>query len=154
MKGIVLDLKDITDSREVMESKESPKIRCFIYILLAVIISAVVFACFFEIDEYTKVSGEIKTLSASGLITSSSSCKLDEILVSEGQHVKKGDILFTLDADYANEQMALYQKKLSGYNDDLANTELLRKSVNEDKNLFKNDSSDSKYYYRYEQYIF
>ena len=152
MKGIVLDLKDITDSREVMESKESPKIRCFIYILLAVIISAVVFACFFEIDEYTKVSGEIKTLSASGLITSSSSCKLDEILVSEGQHVKKGDILFTLDADYANEQMALYQKKLSGYNDDLANTELLRKSVNEDKNLFKNDSSDSKYYYRYEQY--
>ena len=66
MKGIVLDLKDITDSREVMESKESPKIRCFIYILLAVIISAVVFACFFEIVEYTKVAGEIKTLSASG----------------------------------------------------------------------------------------
>lgn len=35
MKGIVIDLKDITDSREVMESKESPGIRWFIYILMA-----------------------------------------------------------------------------------------------------------------------
>lgn len=37
MQGIVLDIKDITDSREVMESKEPPKIRWFIYFILIII---------------------------------------------------------------------------------------------------------------------
>ena len=45
MKGIVIDLKDISDSREMMESEESPKIRWFIYILLAAVVAAVIFAC-------------------------------------------------------------------------------------------------------------
>jgi len=152
LKGIIIDLKDITDSREVMESKESPKIRWFIYILLIVIAAAIVFSCFFEIDEYTKVTGEIKTLDASSSVISSSNCKLKEICVSEGQTVKKGDLLFILDADYAREQKEILESKLNGYQSDLANTELLKKCVEKNENLFKNDELDSKYYYRYEQY--
>lgn len=152
MKGIVLDIKDITDSREVMESKEPPKIRWFIYILLIVIAVAIVFACFFEIDEYTKVNGEIKTLDASSSVISSSNCKLKEICVSEGQTVKEGDVLFILDADYAKEQKKILESKLSGYQSDLSNTELLKECIEKNENLFKNNEADSKYFYRYEQY--
>lgn len=152
LKGIVLDIKDITDSREVMESKEPPKIRWFIYILLIVIAVAIVFACFFEIDEYTKVNGEIKTLDASSSVISSSNCKLKEICVSEGQTVKEGDVLFILDADYAKEQKEILESKLSGYQSDLANTELLKECIEKNENLFKNNEADSKYFYRYEQY--
>lgn len=152
MQGIVLDIKDITDSREVMESKEPPKIRWFIYFILIIIAAAIIFACCFKIDEYTKVSGEIKTLNASSSIMSSSNCKLKDILVSEGQSVRKGDVLFILDADYAKEQKGILERKLESYESDLSNTKLLKKSIEENKNLFKNDSSDSKYYYRYEQY--
>lgn len=152
MKGVVIDLKDITDSREVMESKESPGIRIFIYIVTAVVVLAVLFSCFFEIDEYSKVSGEIKTLSAAGAVVPCSSCKLSEIKVSEGQRVKKDDVLFTLDSDYALQQKKTLEDKLADYNSDLSNTKLLKQSVDEDKNLFKNDSADSEFYYRYEQY--
>lgn len=152
VQGIVLDIKDITDSREVMESKEPPKIRWFIYFILIIIAAAIIFACCFNIDEYTKVSGEIKTLNASSSIMSSSNCKLKDILVSEGQSVRKGDVLFILDADYAKEQKGILERKLESYESDLSNTKLLKKSIEENKNLFKNDSSDSKYYYRYEQY--
>lgn len=152
MQGIVLDIKDITDSREVMESKEPPKIRWFIYFILIIIAAAIIFACCFNIDEYTKVSGEIKTLNASSSIMSSSNCKLKDILVSEGQSVRKGDVLFILDADYAKEQKGILERKLESYESDLSNTKLLKKSIEENKNLLKNDSSDSKYYYRYEQY--
>ena len=52
MKGIVIDLKDISDSREMMESEESPKIRWFIYILLTAVVVAVIFSYIFRIDEY------------------------------------------------------------------------------------------------------
>lgn len=152
MKGIVIDLKDISDSREVMESKESPKIRWFIYILLIVVVSAIVFACVFRIDEYTKVTGEVKTQETASSVLSASSCKLDKILVSEGQSVRKGDVLFVLDADYAEKQKAILKDKLDTYNFDLKNTELLKKSIEEDTNLFKSDAEDSKYYYRFEQY--
>ena len=152
MKGIVFDIKDINDSREVMESKEPPKIRWFIYILLIVIAAAIIFSCFFEIDEYTKVTGEIKTQKASSSVMAPSNCKLKEICVDEGQTVKSGDVLFVLDADYAEEQKNILEQKSDGYRSDLSNTELLKKCIEDNKNYFKNDNSDSKYYYRYEQY--
>ena len=152
MKGIVIDLKDISDSREVMESKESPKIRWFIYILLAVLITAIIFACVFRIDEYTKVSGEVKTRETASSVLSVNNCKLKEILVSEGQIVKAGDVLFTLDSDYAKTQRKILENQLDTYESDLNYTKLLKKSIEQNENLFKNTSEDSKYYYRFEQY--
>lgn len=152
MKEIILDIKDITDSREVMESKEAPKIRWFIYILSIAVAAAVIFACFFEVDEYTKITGEIRTQKASSTVTSSSDCKLKKICVDEGQQVKEGDVLFVLDSDYAKEQKDILQEKLDGYQCDLNNTQLLKKSIEDNKNYFKNDDTDSKYYYRYDQY--
>lgn len=152
MKGIVIDLKDISDSREVMESKESPKIRWFIYILLAAIIIGIIFSCVFKIDEYSRVNGEIKTQKNASSVISANNCKLKQILVSEGQTVKAGEVLFVLDSDYAESQKDILKDKLNTYTLNLSNTELLKKSIEENKNLFKNTSEDSKYYYRYEQY--
>lgn len=152
MKGIIIDLKDITDSREVMESKESPKISWFIYILLTVIITAIIFACVLKIDEYSRVRGEIKTQTAASSVISTNSCKLKEIFVSEGQEVKTGDVLFVLDSEYAESQKTILEEKLNGYKSDLSNTELLKESIEKNKNLFKNSLDDSKFYYRYEQY--
>ncbi len=152
MKGIVIDLKDISDSREMMESEESPKIRWFIYILLAAVVAAVIFACIFKIDEFSRVNGEIKTQEAASSVISLNNCKLKQILVTEGQAVKAGDVLFLLDSEYAESQKKILEDRLNTYNSDLANTELLKKSIEENKNLFKNNSDDSKFYYRYEQY--
>lgn len=152
MKGVIIDLKDISDSREVMESKESPKISWFIYILLAVIITAIIFSCVFRIDEYSRVRGEIKTQTAASSVISTNSCKLKEILVSEGQEVKSGDVLFILDSDYAESQKALLEENLADCKSDLDNTLLFKESVEKNENLFKNNADDSKFYYRYEQY--
>ena len=152
MKGIVIDLKDISDSREVMESKESPKIRWFIYILLAAVIAFVVFSCFFKIDVFSRVNGEIKTQEAASSVTPVNNCKLKQILVSEGQKVKAGDVLFLLDSEYAKSQKDILEEKLDSYSSDLENTKLLKKSIEDNKNLFKNTSEDSKFYYRFEQY--
>lgn len=152
MKGIVIDLKDISDSREMMESEESPKIRWFIYILLIVVVVAIIFACIFKIDEFSRVNGEIKTQEAASSVISLNSCKLKQILVTEGQTVKAGDVLFLLDSEYAESQKKILEDRLDTYNSDLTNTELLKRSIEENKNLFKNTSEDSKFYYRYEQY--
>ena len=49
---IIIDLKDISDSREMPERKEPLK-NWFIYILIATVCAAVVFSCIFKIDEYS-----------------------------------------------------------------------------------------------------
>lgn len=127
MKGIVIDLKDISDSREMMESEESPKIRWFIYILLATVVATVIFACIFKIDEFSRVNGEIKTQEAASSVISLNNCKLKQILVTEGQAVKAGDVLFLLDSEYAESQKKILEDRLNTYNSDLTNTELLKK---------------------------
>lgn len=152
MKGIVIDLKDISDSREMMESKESPKISWFIYILLAALVTALILACLFDIDEYTRVNGEIKTQEAASSVISLNNCKLKQTLVTEGQTVKTGDTLFILDSDYAENQKSIIEEKLDTVSSDLKNTQLLKQSIEENNNLFKNTDEDSKFYYRFEQY--
>lgn len=136
----------------MMESEESPKIRWFIYILLTAVVVAVIFSYIFRIDEYSRVNGEIKTQEAASSVISMNNCKIKQICVTEGQEVKTGDILFLLDSEYTEGQKKILEDKMSTYNSNLANTELLKKSIEENKNLFKNTSEDSKFYYRYEQY--
>ena len=153
MKRIVLDLKDISEIREIMESRESPGIRYFIYILSLLILLSVLFSCFFEIDEYTRIPGEIKTYSASSQVISGTTCKLSHVSVTEGQQVKKGDTLFVIDSDYSAEQKKIIDKKIEDCSSELQNTEKLKESVIQGKNLFDNTDYDEDYYYRYEQYV-
>lgn len=150
MKGVELKLEELTDSREVMESKESPKIRWFILIFTIIIVTALAFSCIFEIDEYVTVNGEIKTEDVSGNVTSLNSCKIKEIKVKEGQKVSKGDVLFSLDVDYAKQQLQLVQNSLNDNNSKLDDLKILLDSVKNNQNLFP-DKTNS-YSYRYEQF--
>ena len=59
MKEEIYELKDMTDSREMMEGKESPFIRMFIVILFVLTVAAIVFGCLFKVDEYTSLAGEV-----------------------------------------------------------------------------------------------
>lgn len=152
MKGIIMDLNDISDSRELMETREAPGIRWFIMIVLLIFLSGIGFACFSDMDEYVRVRGEVKTANAQGDVTSASSCRINSVNVSEGQKVSAGETLFVLDSDYARKQKKIIEDQLLSYESDLENTKLLKKSVEENKNLFTNKGEESKFYYRYEQY--
>ncbi len=55
----------------------------------------------------------------------------------------------TLSKEYAESRKKILEDRLDTYNSDLTNTELLKKSIEENKNLFKNNAEDSKFYYRY-----
>lgn len=152
MKGIVMDLNDLSDSRELMETREAPGIRWFILLVLVIFLSGIGFACFSDMDEYVRVRGEVKTANAQGEVVSASNCRISSVNVSEGQQVKAGETLFVLDSEYAKKQKNIIEEQLSSYENDLENTKLLKKSVEENKNLFRNKGDDSKFYYRYEQY--
>lgn len=152
MKSIIVSMDELSDSREMMEKKEPSSIRWFIIIISFAVVVAFIIANFFEIDEYVKASGEIKTVNISSTVTVSSESRVKETLVSEGDSIKKGDVLFTLDVDFAKQKQDLIEKRLQNIQTNSDNLILLRNSIAEGKNLFVGEKYNEEFFYRYEQY--
>lgn len=57
MKPIIMDLKDISDSREVYDSKPHPFLTWFILLVTMILISGVLWSYFFHIDIVLKANG-------------------------------------------------------------------------------------------------
>lgn len=98
MRIFTQDLNDITDSKDMLETKPHSFIVSFIYIFIAVLLVTLIWAYFFEIDEYVKASGVIRPGDKTVTIRNSISGKVDMLNIEEGKHIKKGDTLFTINA--------------------------------------------------------
>ena len=104
MRTELIDLNEMTDSRELMLKKSPQAISVFVSILAIIIVIALVWACFGEIDTYVSASGEIRTQETVSTITLSTGGKLKEILLQDGSVVKKDEVIFTFESDYYEEQ--------------------------------------------------
>lgn len=69
MNEVLYELSEMTDSREIMESKEPKAMRMFILILFFIVITAAVGGCFFKVEEYTSLTGEVCYSEANELST-------------------------------------------------------------------------------------
>ena len=152
MKDKIIDINELSDSRELLETREAPGIRWFIFALCIIIASFLIFSNFFYIDEYSKQQFEIKTDSVESNVKSMSTCKISNVSVHEGDYVNKGDVLFVLDAEYAETQKKMVENELEKRKSEISKLNLLKESIEKDTNLFQNNEDDSEYYYKFEQY--
>ncbi|MEJ8552736.1 HlyD family efflux transporter periplasmic adaptor subunit [Tepidibacter sp. Z1-5] len=153
MKYIVKDLKDISDSKEILEAKPFPFIQIFIYIILISLLGFLVWSYFGEIDEVVKAKGVVRPNSKISTIKNVASGEVTILNMKEGKKVKKGDILYTLDTknlDFKiNQTKELLDKNEIEYN----NLSKFKDSIMEKKNLFDiHDKKEKDYYYKYEKY--
>lgn len=58
MKPIIVEMRDLSDSVEVYESKPSPFIMYTIYAILACILGAVIWASIFKLDDVVTLETE------------------------------------------------------------------------------------------------
>lgn len=93
MKTIVIDMDELSDSIELYESRPNPALAYTIYTVLLVIVAAIVWSCFFKIETVVKSNGIIKSESPVYDVTSMVSGKIAELYVSDGDQVKKGDVV-------------------------------------------------------------
>jgi HlyD family secretion protein len=149
----VLDMKDLSDSREVMMSKAPMSILLFIYIMLGVIASAIIWASFGQIDEYSKASGEIRPNESAGTLSAGSGGKIAKINYKDGDIVTVGDVIIEFDAASIFEQKASYEKLVGDEKDKIDKYNKLKQSVELDENLFSRSSDEEFFYYQYENYV-
>lgn len=155
MKNAIYDLKDITDSKEVLEAKPHPFTTILIYILIALLVISIAWSYFGEIDIVIKSNGVVRPNEKVSKIINKIAGKVESINIQEGQKVKKGDVLYTI--EYANltlEQKTLFDefKNTEKENDNLSK---LRKSIIDSKNYFDSSNGEEKdYYYKYLKHHF
>ena len=89
MKPIIVDMKDMSDSTEVYESKPNRFLVYTIYLILIILVVAVLWMAFFRMDIVVKSNGLFKGSTAVYEISSGVTGTVKETYIENGQYVKE-----------------------------------------------------------------
>ena len=89
MKPIMIDMKEMSESTEVYDSRPHPFFVIFIYLILVVLGVAFLWMSFFKIDTVVKATGMIRTEDSIQTVTNLAGGNVQDIFVIDGQEVKK-----------------------------------------------------------------
>lgn len=151
MRNEIIDIKDLTDSREVMMKKAPPAMTIFIAIVASILVVAIIWSCFGKIDTYVNATGEVRTEYPESTITLTSSGKIEKILLDDGSTVKKGDTILEFDDSYYSEQKNNIEAQISTKKSDIDKYTKLIKAIKDDQNLF-DEKTEAVFYYQFKNY--
>lgn len=152
MKFKIEDINNLSDSRQVMESKPNKFITIFIYILLLLILTFFTWAWFSEKEIVAKVSGVARPNSEVQTISNIAQGEVKSVKMKNGESVSKGDILFEIDSTDLEQEKKQIEKQIENINIDNSNLKKLNKSIVDNKNYFDNSGKEKEYYYKFESY--
>jgi membrane fusion protein, peptide pheromone/bacteriocin exporter len=153
VSNIIQNLSEITDSRELLEARPHKFTSIFSYGLISILLIALIWSYFGEIDIVTKTNGVVKSNDKTISVLNEVDGKVKEMYFKEGQLVKEGDILYTLDSTDVVLSKTNYEKQLKTLQTDTDNINKFRNSILENKNYFNSNNVDEmKYYNKYLQY--
>lgn len=152
MKFKIEDINNLSDSRQVLESKPNKFIVIFIYILLALILIFFTWAWFSEKEVVANVSGIVKPNSQVQTISNIVQGEVKNIKMKNGEKVSKGDILFEIDSDSLEKEKQQIDDLIDKINEDNSNLNKLNKSIANNTNYFSNSGSEKEYYYKFKSY--
>jgi multidrug resistance efflux pump len=150
----LLDYEDLSDSRELLNAREPNFIAIFIYFLLLLLISAIIWLCLGEIDIVVKATGMVRTISHVSVIRNINEGIVTQLNYREGQRVQKGDLLYTAGNRFdeiENESLLIQKKKTLAEIDMLTRMEA---GVISHENQFQANQTplENEYYNRFEAY--
>lgn len=152
MKFKIEDINNLSDSRQVMESKPNKFIVIFIYILLLLILTFFTWAWFSEKEVVVNVSGAVRPNSEIQTISNIVQGEVKSVKMKNGEKVSKGDVLFEIDSESLDKDKKRIDDQIDKINDDNNNLNKLNKSIVNNKNYFSNSGSEKEYYYKFKSY--
>lgn len=151
MRNELIDIADLSDSREVMTQKTPPVIRWFISIIAVLVVISLIFANFAKIDTYVKASGEVRPFDPISTITTQSGGKLSMIAFKDGESVRKGDVLFKFDCNYYYSQKISAENQVREKKSEINQYNELMYAIQNDNNCF-DENTHPQFYYQYKNY--
>ena len=145
MKFKIDNIENLSDSRQVMESKPNKFIMIFIYILIAVIATFLTWAWFSEKEIIVKVQGIVRPDNEIHSISNILQGEVKSVKMKNGEDIKKGDILFEIDSSELQDKKNQINDQIDYLDKDNKNLKKLNKSINENTNYFKNNDEEKEY---------
>jgi multidrug resistance efflux pump len=154
VRYVLKDINEITDSREILESRPHPFTRIFIYILIAILLSGFIWSYFSEKEIEVKATGIIEPSKSIIEVANEAAGKVTSINFKDGDKVKKGQVIYTIDHSNLDVQKSALEDDLKLQTDEVNNLNKLKQSITDGKNYFDANSSDAKEYYgKYQRYV-
>lgn len=145
MQEVLIDIKELTDSREMYQSKPHPFVWIFTYILFALIAAALVWACFGKKEIVVKANGQVRPESGISTVKNIVSGEVESVSYEQGIKVKTGDILYVIKHDNLLVEKDAQNSKLSELQEELSNLTIFRRSIESGTNEF--DLKEEPMYY-------
>ncbi|QWB99710.1 HlyD family secretion protein [Mycoplasmatota bacterium] len=147
MPSKVIEFKDLSEAREVVEHKIPNFMLWFFYFVLGLLTLALVWSYFGKKEIVVQASGMVKTEETQSVIPLVNTSVLNTYF-GEGAFVNKGDLILELDGRSIEADKRSYQNALSSIEEDLTISRLYLTSVQTDTNLFELTNIDhvTKYY--------
>ncbi|MDT8717554.1 HlyD family efflux transporter periplasmic adaptor subunit [Clostridium sp. 19966] len=149
MNIVIRNLDEITDSRELLEARPHRFTSTFAYILIAIFISALLWAYFGKIDIVVSTNGVVKSDEKASSVINEVDGKVNNIRFKDGQKVKKGDVLYTLECKDFIAEKNNYEEQLKALQLEISEIDKLINSVAENKSYFDSNIQDKKEYLQY-----
>lgn len=145
MKPIIIDMKDMSDSKEVYESKPNRFLVYTVYLIFVILMVAILWMSLSKVDIVTKSNGIFKGSSSVYEVNIGVTGSVKETHIEDGQYVAEGDVLCVLSVDELSDTILHYQHELEDAQDRLEILEEYDKSLNGDKSGLE-ALSDNPYY--------
>lgn len=153
-KEIILPMNEISDSVEMLHEKPNKGMPVFTWILLLLLAAALTWCYIGEIDYFVKANGIVRPGESVSTVSSLMTGRVETLNISEGDYVKKGDMLFKINTEDMEQSLAVLNKEKQRI--ETENTSLVKfeKSIKTSQNLFdESNPNEAAYYLKYEKYI-
>ena len=152
MKFKIDNIENLSDSREVMESKPNKLMFIFLYIIISLIVTFFIWAWFSEKEIVVKVNGVVRPDNEIQAISNIVQGEIESVKMKNGENVSKGEVLFKIKSTELEDKKNQLDQQIEYINTDNENLEKLNKSINDNTNYFENNDKEKEYYYKFQSY--
>ena len=115
MKPIIIDMKDMSDSTEVYESRPNPALAGFLYGILVMLIIAFVWMYFSKMDIVVKAMGTVAAAEEVPTVTNQVAGVILERCIADGQKVTSGEVLYIVSHEEQTLQLSTVKQQLTDW---------------------------------------
>ena len=147
MKHTLIDINELSDSKEVYGQRPNPFISIFIYCILTLLLAAILYSCFGKIEIVSTASGIVRPNEDVSTVSSLLSGRIIGVYYTDGQVVRKGDSLLTLDTSELQISFNSLLSTKAEYETKASMIDMFLDGIKEEKNPFSSDENSEEYPY-------
>ena len=147
MKPIIINMNEMSDSREVYDSKPNRALPVFLYTCLGLVAAAVVWMYFGKIDIAVNANGMLRPDETVNTVVNTVGGEVIQSEIEDGSPVAAGKLLYVISHEELLTKKEFYEEQKAYYEEQHTGLETYLTSIKEEKNCFTD--ADSEYAARY-----